>query len=165
MEKIILDVTCGTRSIWFNKNHPAALYGDIRKEEKGFYTHRPNAEVNPDVILDFRDLKFPDKSFKMVVWDPQHLKGLSPKSWIAQKYGSLDKETWAHDIKKGFEECFRVLDDYGTLIMKWSCTAQKRPSRDITLKELLKILPIEPIVGHTTGSKSNTYWLSFMKIP
>ena len=25
-EKKILDVTCGPRSIWFNKHHPAAVY-------------------------------------------------------------------------------------------------------------------------------------------
>ena len=31
--KKILDVTCGCRSIWFNKNHPAAIYADKRVEE------------------------------------------------------------------------------------------------------------------------------------
>ena len=31
--KKILDVTCGSRTIWFNKEHPAAIYCDIRKEE------------------------------------------------------------------------------------------------------------------------------------
>ena len=29
----ILDVTCGSKTIWFNKNHPAAVYCDIRKEK------------------------------------------------------------------------------------------------------------------------------------
>ena len=33
MTKKILDVTCGNRSIWFNKNHPAAIYADKRAEE------------------------------------------------------------------------------------------------------------------------------------
>lgn len=32
-EKKILDVTCGGRSIWFDKRHPAAVYCDKRKEE------------------------------------------------------------------------------------------------------------------------------------
>ena len=164
-QKLILDVTCGARSIWFNKNHPAALYGDIRKEPKGFIEERSNYEVNPDILLDFRDLPFEDQSFKLVIWDPPHLKGISPKSWIGKKYGSLKEDQWEHDIRKGFEECFRVLDDFGILIMKWSCCKEKRKSRDIPLKEMLKILPVEPIVGHTTGSKSNTNWLSFMKIP
>jgi len=33
MTKKILDVTCGSRTIWFNKNHPAAIYCDVRDEE------------------------------------------------------------------------------------------------------------------------------------
>ena len=33
MEKKILDVTCGARSIWFNKHHPAAVYCDKRREQ------------------------------------------------------------------------------------------------------------------------------------
>mgnify|MGYP001097041373 CR=1 FL=1 len=32
MEKKILDVTCGSRTIWFNKTHPAAVYCDSRRE-------------------------------------------------------------------------------------------------------------------------------------
>ena len=31
--KKILDVTCGMRGIWFNKNHPDVIYCDRRKEE------------------------------------------------------------------------------------------------------------------------------------
>lgn len=29
-DKIILDTTCGSRTIWFNKNHPNVLYCDKR---------------------------------------------------------------------------------------------------------------------------------------
>lgn len=32
-EKKILDVTCGSRTIWFNKRHPATVYCDKRREE------------------------------------------------------------------------------------------------------------------------------------
>ena len=31
-DKKILDVTCGSRTIWFNKHHPAAVYCDRRRE-------------------------------------------------------------------------------------------------------------------------------------
>lgn len=31
-EKKILDATCGSRTIWFNKHHPAAIYMDNRRE-------------------------------------------------------------------------------------------------------------------------------------
>lgn len=33
MDKKILDVTCGSRTIWFDKQHPAAVYCDRRDEE------------------------------------------------------------------------------------------------------------------------------------
>lgn len=33
MTKKILDATCGSRTIWFNKSHPAAIYCDARDEE------------------------------------------------------------------------------------------------------------------------------------
>lgn len=66
MEKKILDVTCGARSIWFNKHHPAAVYCDKRREQ---YHHLwKNAgncmlDINPDVVCDFTNLPFTDNSF------------------------------------------------------------------------------------------------------
>ena len=32
--KKILDVTCGSRSIWFDKHHPAAVYCDTRVRQE-----------------------------------------------------------------------------------------------------------------------------------
>ncbi len=99
-DKFILDAACGGRMFWFNKNHPNTLYIDNRKAEKGHIEVRYNHNVDPDIIMDFRDLKFSDKSFKLVVWDPPHLINLSPKSWVSKKYGSLNPETWQSDLKK-----------------------------------------------------------------
>ena len=68
MEKKILDVTCGARSIWFNKHHPAAVYCDKRREQ---YHHLwKNAgncmlDINPDVVCDFTNLPFTDNSFHL----------------------------------------------------------------------------------------------------
>lgn len=65
MDKKILDVTCGARSIWFDKHHPAAVYCDKRREQ---YHHLwKNAgnctlDINPDVMCDFTELPFPDKN-------------------------------------------------------------------------------------------------------
>lgn len=36
-EKKILDVTCGGRSIWFNKHHPAAIYCDKRQAQLSIF--------------------------------------------------------------------------------------------------------------------------------
>lgn len=72
--KKILDATCGSRSIWFNKNHPAALYMDRRVEhhESVFGANGSNhvIDVNPDVVADFTDMPFDDNTFSLVVFDP-----------------------------------------------------------------------------------------------
>lgn len=161
-DKFILDTCCGGRMFWFNKKHPAALYIDNRREEKGFIKERPNFEIQPDIIMDFRKLKFPDKSFKLVVFDPPHIKFRGYKSWAMQKYGSLNPKTWVADLKKGFDECWRVLEDHGILIFKWST---EKDSRSIKVKEILQLFQEEPLFGHTTGKSGNTMWICFMKIP
>lgn len=165
INKFILDACCSGRMFWFDKKHPNALYIDNREVPKGTQKDRPNFCVAPDIVMDFRKLNFPDKSFKLVVFDPPHLKSLDKNSWIALKYGVLDPKTWREDILKGFNECWRVLDDYGTLIFKWSKSYDNRKKRDVSLAEILKLLPIRPLFGHPSGSKINTVWMCFMKIP
>ena len=72
-DKLILDVCCGPRMFYFNKKHPDVLFQDIRIEEKGYIPIRSSCEVKPDVVMDFRKMSHPDKSFKMVIFDPPHL--------------------------------------------------------------------------------------------
>lgn len=142
---------------WFDKKHPNTLYVDRRAEEKGFIENRPSYEVQPDEIMDFRDLKLPDKAFKLVVWDPPHIMRIGNKSWMAQKYGMLDK-SWESDLKKGFQECWRVLEDYGVLIFKWS-------ESEISVRKVLSLFSETPLFGHPTAKSGNTKWFAFMKIP
>lgn len=156
MNKIILDVCCGGRTFWFNRRHPNTVYIDIRREEKGFIKERPNFEVNPDMVMDFRDLQFADESFKMVVFDPPHLKNVGKNSWLAKKYGMLG-ENWEQDLKKGFDECWRVLEMNGVLIFKWA-------ERDVKVSEILKLFGREPLFGHPTGRSGHTKWVCFMKL-
>ena len=161
---LILDPTCGARSIWFQKKHPRVLYCDIRKEESGLIPERPNFKIDPDEIQDFRNLTFPDKSFKLIAWDPPHLRNLNDKSWIKKKYRSLGP-LWKQDLLKGFNELWRVLDDHGVLILKWSKSSDDRKNRDVSTAEILELLPVTPLFGHPSGSKMNTIWMCFMKIP
>ncbi len=156
--KFILDACCGGRHFWFNPNQENTLYIDKRKCEKGHYPARPNHNVSPDEVMDFRDLKFKDKSFKLVVFDPPHVTQAGEKGWIAKKYGVLDKENWQDDLKKGFKECWRVLEDYGVLIFKWNEVSIKH-------SEVLKCFDVEPLFGHPTGKAGKTKWFCFMKIP
>ncbi len=158
MDKFILDACCSGKMFWFNKNHPNTLYVDIRDEDKGHNDYRKNHEVKPDRVMDFRKLDFKDKSFKLVVFDPPHIKALKKVTNIAQLYGILNPETWQSDINKGFKECWRVLEDYGVLIFKWNETS-------IPLSQVLKQIPEEPLFGNKSGTKLNTTWLCFMKIP
>ncbi len=164
-DKFILDACCGGRMMWFDKQHPNALYIDIRKEEKGLVKQRPNFEVNPDIVMDFRKLEFPDKRFKLVVWDPPHGTSFSDTSIMKKKFGCLNAETWQDDLKKGFKEIWRVLDDYGVLVFKWNDT-------DIPYKKVLSRFSENPLFYNiTTGPKtlktkgSRSYWFCFMKIP
>jgi 23S rRNA G2069 N7-methylase RlmK/C1962 C5-methylase RlmI len=105
---------------WFNKHHPDALYLDIRIVSPIKLSNGATFNVQPDAFMDFRALDLPSNSFPLVVFDPPHVARAGAKSFLANKYGYLDKETWREDIRKGFEECFRVLKPNGTLVFKWN---------------------------------------------
>lgn len=70
--KLILDPCCGSRMFWFDQENPHVFFGDIRQEDHILCDQR-KLHINPDQIMDFRNLPFPDKSFKLVVFDPPHL--------------------------------------------------------------------------------------------
>ena len=159
MEKKILDVTCGARTMWFNKHHPAAVYCDKRREEyHHLWKNAGNCSLNidPDVLCDFTDLPFPDNSFQLVVFDPPHLTGAKETAWLVKKYGKLD-DTWPHMLHDGFLECMRVLKPDGVLIFKWS-------EYDIPAAEVWKAIGQKPLFGHKSGKKSRTFWACFMKL-
>jgi len=159
-KKVILDACCSVKAMWINKNHPNTIYIDIRKEPSGFLGYGRKEELNPTYVMDFRKMEFPDKKFKLVVFDPPHLLSLGKNSLFRNKFGCLDKETWKQDIKKGFNECWRVLDNYGTLIFKWS-------DSEIPFQEVLILFKEKPLFRNTTNYKSTstTKWFCFMKIP
>lgn len=156
----ILYACCGPRMFWFNKHHPKAIYIDKRTLEPGEVQTHKFREVKPDILMDFRDLKFKDKHFKLVVWDPPHRSDFTENSLMAKNYGILDKENWREDLKKGFEECWRVLDDFGFLVFKWN-------NKQIKADVLLKLFDQEDCIlfGHPTRSPATTHWFCFMKFP
>lgn len=150
----ILDVCCGSKMFWFEKNYPNAIYGDLRFEKHILCDGR-KLEIIPDIRLDFKFLPFRDNTFNLVVFDPPHLKQLGKSSWMAKKYGVLFP-TWETDLKQGFFECMRVLNPGGTLIFKWN-------EHQIRLKDILSNIDYKPLFGHTTGRQSKTVWLTFYK--
>lgn len=158
--KKILDMTCGSKTIWFNKNHPAAVYCDKRRECFDLYFGKAHSglrtcHVQPDVQCDFTALPFPDSSFALVVLDPPHLARAKETSWLVKKYGMLD-ETWPQMLHDGFAEGMRVLKPDGVLIFKWS-------EYDIPAEKVWKAIGQKPLFGHHSGKKSGTFWGCFMK--
>lgn len=159
-DKKILDATCGSRSIWFNKHHPAAVYCDKRAEgmEVAYgkaHTSIHKIDVSPDVVCDFTNLPFEDESFALVVFDPPHLLKAKETAWLVKKYGRLD-EKWPQLLHDGFAECMRVLKDDGVLIFKWS-------EYDIPAEDVWRAIGRKPLFGHHSGKKSTTFWGCFMK--
>ncbi|MDR1191489.1 MAG: class I SAM-dependent methyltransferase [Verrucomicrobiales bacterium] len=72
--------------------------------------------VASEVPADFRALPFADGQFRVVVFDPPHLTHSSATCDMTRKYGRLDKTTWPDDLRRGFAECFRMLEAGGMLI-------------------------------------------------
>ncbi len=134
--KKILDVCCGSKMFWFDKENPNTIFMDNRELEDTLCDGR-KLEIKPDVMADFRNIPFSNNSFKLVVFDPPHLQKVGDNSWLAKKYGKLT-ENWKEDIKQGFKECMRVLEQYGILIFKWN-------EQQIKLKEILDIIDYEPL--------------------
>lgn len=151
--KTILDACCGSRMFWFDRQDPRAVYMDNRRFV-GTCCDGRTVSVDPDVLADFKNMPFPDASFKLVVLDPPHLR-CGPGSWTAQKYGRLQRG-WQDDLRAGFTECFRVLEPGGTLIFKW-CEYQ------VPLSEVLALTPEAPLFGHQSGKRSKTHWIVFQK--
>lgn len=150
--ELILDACCGSKMFWFNKEHPNTVYMDNRTLDTELCDGRM-LKISPDIVADFRNIPFPDGKFKLVVFDPPHLVRAGEKSWLRLKYGCLGKDTWKDDIKRGFSECMRVLENNGILVFKWN-------EEQIKLKELLGVLDAKPLFG---DKRSKTHWMIFMK--
>jgi ubiquinone/menaquinone biosynthesis C-methylase UbiE len=149
----VIDVCCGSKMFYFDKETQDCIFTDLRKESHVLCDGR-TLNINPDVQMDFTDMKFPNGRFKLVVFDPPHMDSLGEKSWMALKYGVL-KDGWKDTIRKGFEECFRVLEPDGVLIFKWSDV-------DIKVSDVIKLSPIKPLFGHRTMINNRTIWMCFM---
>ncbi len=147
---------------WFDHANQDVLFGDQRSEvltvtdnSKGNASGTRTIRIEPDTLLDFRALPFPDGVFKLVAFDPPHLVQAGKRSWLAAKYGRLS-ENWRDDLRQGFAACFRVLASDGVLVFKWNETQVK-------VREVLALTPHAPLFGHPSGKAGKTHWLVFMK--
>lgn len=136
---------------WFKKDNPNTVFIDIRELEDTLCDGR-KLIIKPDVVGDFKEIPFPDNSFKLAVFDPPHLIKAGENSWLVKKYGKLNND-WTKEIKQGFNECMRVLEPYGILVFKWN-------EEQIKIKDVLATINYQPLFG---DKRSKTMWMVFMK--
>lgn len=149
--KSILDVCCGSKMFYFDKNNEDVCFMDKRALTDILCDGRI-LEIKPDIVADFKNIPFEKNSFYIVIFDPPHLIRAGENSWLAKKYGILPKN-WQEEIKKGFNECMRVLKPNGVLIFKWN-------EEQIKLKEVLNCFSEKPLIG---DKRNKTHWLIFYK--
>ncbi len=144
----ILDLSAGRRAVWFNKNHPFAMYLDKR------------AEVNPTIVCDTR--KIPTEvgdDYDLVVWDPPHC-NTGKNSNMAKAYGHHTTAEILDTIEKTAVETHRVTKPNALMAFKWN-------THDIRLERVFNLMPHwEPLFGHLTkdGPRSQTYWVMFRRL-
>lgn len=157
----VLDACCATRAMWFDRADPRALYIDNRQEMLAVDVGTPGTigrspiVISPDLLADFAALPFPAESFHLVVFDPPHVERKEALGAVTRRYGCLSGD-WREMLRKGFEECFRVLKPHGTLVFKWG-------ESQFRIAEILKLTPVVPLFGQKTSK--TTHWCVFMKAP
>lgn len=141
----ILDISAGNSAIWFDKNHPDAVYVDVRPE------------VGPDIVADARALpQHVGTGFDLIVFDPPH-KNNSGQN-MALNYG-----VWTHaeirEIITGCaKEAHRVANPDALMALKWN-------DHSLKLATVLKMIAPywEPLFGHGVThqqrGKSATSWV------
>nr|WP_275383886.1 class I SAM-dependent methyltransferase [Xenorhabdus bovienii] len=67
MQSTILDMCCGSRMLWFDRNNPNVIF------------------------CDFRSLPFASNTFQLVVFDPPHLERAGENGWQRKKYSERPK--------------------------------------------------------------------------
>ena len=154
--KKVIDVCCGGRSFWFDKENPNVEFCDIRNEGDIQLCNGQTIRVAPDTVCDFTDLPFEDNTYYLAVFDPPHLIGKKETAWMVKKYGSLPSDGWQEILKKGFQECMRVLKPNGVLIFKWN-------EVEVPISKILHLFGKQPLFGHSSGKRMNTHWVCFMK--
>ncbi len=144
----ILDLSAGNRAIWHNKNHPLAVFIDVRPE------------VKPTFVMDSTDLKLADSHFDLIVFDPPHV-NFGKNGKMSKNYGHHTTEQIRQIIKGSGKEAHRVSKPNALMAFKWNNHDQK-------LAAVFKLLEPywEPLFGHLTkdGPRSQTYWTMLRRL-
>jgi hypothetical protein len=142
----ILDLSAGNRAIWFNKNHPLAVYLDKRPE------------VEPTHVCDTRE-GIPGSGYNLIVWDPPHM-NCGPNSNMSKVYGHHTTAEILDLIAKTGAQVHYASAPDALMALKWN-------NHDIRLDRVFALLPEwEPLFGHLTkdGPGSQTYWVLLRRL-
>lgn len=135
-------MSAGNRAIWFNKDHPLAVFIDIRPE------------VEPTFVMDSTNMKLASNHFDLVVFDPPHV-NFGKNGKMSKNYGHHTTDQIRNIIKGSGKEAHRVTKSNALMAFKWNNHDQKLPT-------VLKLMSDywEPLFGHMTknGPRSQTYW-------
>lgn len=149
---LVLDPCCGTRMFYFDKDDERVLFCDNRVVHGTRCDGRP-IDIDPDVVIDVRDMPFSDGEFPLIIFDPPHM--TRGNGWQVQAYGLLPTD-WKSFLTDAFNECWRVLAPRGTLVFKWN-------EYSVPIKDVIECAPIKPICGNRRPNGSKTHWLVFFK--
>ena len=155
---LILDATSSYRTMWIDKKDPDAVFIDQRRE------------VKPDIVCRWQYLPFKDEVFDVDNFDPPQMvyRVEGKPSFLTDKFGLLERETWPKDLRLAFDELWRVLKPNGVLLLKWN-------DNHISTKRILALFPVAPkfgtVVGgsrgfrnkHSKEPRSTTSWFCFVK--
>lgn len=144
----ILDLSAGNRAVWFDKNHPLAMYLDKREC------------VNPTIVCDTRSIpKAAGSGYDLICWDPPHM-NCGKNSNMSRVYGYHTTAEILDTIEKTAIEAHRVSKKNALMAFKWN-------THDIKLRRVFDLMPQwEPLFGHLTkdGPRSQTYWVMLRRL-
>jgi hypothetical protein len=141
----ILDMTAGNRGIWFDKQHPAAVFVDIRPE------------VGPDLIADSGALPNSiGNNFSLVLLDPPHY-NTGANSNMAKSYGHHTAAEIRNFIVRAAKEAHRVTAPDALLAFKWS-------TKGLVLKSVLPLfspwwIPLFGTATTQSVQRHLNYWI------
>lgn len=156
----ILDMCCGSKMFWFDRNHANTVFMDKRRERLLLPDRSTKGGsrvllVDPMLVADFTKPPFKDRVFSLVVFDPPHFNRNGKAGWMAKKYGTRGS-AWREELSAGFREAFRVACPFGTIVFKWN-------SGEVAVSEVIKLSPAPPLFGNKYGKRDQTHWLVFRR--
>src|SRR3990167_8089000 len=156
-DKKIIDVACGGRMFWFDKQQPNTLFVDKRTmqpEIVGYGIHKRIRKCLPDKIMDFRKLDLPNNRFSLVVFDPPHL-FLGKNSHTGNKKHNAYNDDLPE--KEYQEQQIRVLNELWRITKSTGSLFYNHKNR---IKNGLSIIPYEWIFRSNWFIKQELIWFN-----